>query len=162
MAFDVEAALNGLAALVATIPSMEAVQVGAPESLSSRISTWITMGDPEVPDPGNGPEIQGVYQIRVNLILWFGYAVEGSEQAAEAQLADYLSELTRRLIQNRMGPVTGGSPLVTVTRNLNGSVDRMWLPQAAAGVADYTLMAGLETRTYPIGVRVEQRENLGV
>jgi hypothetical protein len=154
--FDVEAALNGLKALVQTIPAMEAVQLGAPESLSNRISAWVTVGDPgEIT-----AQVQGVYDLDLNLIVWFGYAVEGSESAAEAQLGDYLSGLTRALIQNRMGTVSGNS--ITVTRNLNGAVDRMGLPQAAAGVSDYTLMAGLETRTFPVGVRVIQREALGV
>jgi hypothetical protein len=149
--FDVEVALNGLVALVATIPSIESVQIGAPESPPTRIEAWVTVGDPgEV-----GSRITGVYELPINLIVWFGYVVEGAEQAAEAQLADYISELVRRMIQNRAGTVDG------VARNLNGSVDRMDLPQAAAGVADYTSMAGQETRTYPLGIRIVQRENLG-
>lgn len=149
--FDVEAALNGLAALVQTIPSMETVQVGAPESLSHRISAWVTAGDPGVIEP----VVQGVYDLPINLIVWFGYTVEGAEGAAEAQLADYITELVRRLIQNRTGTVGG------VTRNLNGTCDRLDLPQAAAGTADYTSMAGQEVRTYPLGVRVTQREAHG-
>ncbi len=154
MAFNVNAALAGLAQLVRTIPAMEGVQVGAPEALSVRISAWLTIGDPgEI-----GPRMAGVYELPLNLIVWFGYVVEGAEGAAEAQLADYLGELVRRLITNRNGTVTGNT--ITVTRNLNGSVDRLELPQAAAGVADYTQMAGQEARTYPLGVRVWQRENL--
>jgi hypothetical protein len=153
--FDVEAALNGLAALVSTIPAMESVQVGAPESLSARISAWVTAGDPgEI-----APRVTGVYDLPMNLIVWFGYVVEGSEQAAEAQLADWITELARRMIQNRFQSVAGNA--VTVTSNLNGSVSRMDLPQAAAGVADYTMMAGQESRTYPLAVRVVQTENLG-
>ena len=152
MAFDVEAALNGLKALVETVPAIEAVRIGAPESLTNRIEAWITVGDPgEI-----APMVQGVYDLDLSLICWLGYVVEGSESAAEAQLADWLTEITRRLIQNRMETVDG------VTRNLNGSVERMGLPQAAAGVADYTNMAGAEVRTFPIGIRIVQRENLGV
>lgn len=149
--FDIEAALNGLSALIQTIPSVESVQIGAPESLSHRIAAWVTLGDPGTIEP----EVTGVYILPMNLVCWFGYVVEGSEQAAEAQLSDYITELTRRMIQNRAGTVGG------VTRNLNGSVDRMGLPQAAAGVADYTMMAGAETRTYPLGIRVVQRETIG-
>jgi hypothetical protein len=150
--FDVEAALNGLKALVETIVSVEDVRIGAPESLGNRIEAWVTVGDPgEI-----APNVQGVYDLDLSLILWFGYSVEGAEGAAEAQLADWLTEITRRLIQNRMDTVDG------VTRNLNGSVDRMGLPQAAAGIADYTMMAGTEVRTFPIGIRVVQREALGV
>lgn len=152
MAFDLEAALNGLKALVETIPSMESVQIGAPESLSYRIAAWVTVGDPgEITS-----RVTGVYELDISLICWMGYVVEGSEQAAEAQLADYITELTRRLIQNRAGTVDG------VTRNLNGAADRMGLPQAAAGVSDYAMFAGAEARTYPLGVRIVQQENLGV
>jgi hypothetical protein len=151
MGFDVEAALNGLAALVTTIPAIESVQIGAPESLSTRISVWVTVGDPsEV-----GSRVVGVYELPLNLIVWMGYVVEGNEQAAEALLGDYIGELVRRLISNRAGTVDG------VTRNLNGSVDRMDLPQAAAGVSDYTSMAGQEARTYPLAIRIVQRENIG-
>lgn len=152
--FDVEAALNGLAALVSTIPAIESVQVGAPESLSARISTWVTAGDPGV----IAPRVTSSYDLPMNLVVWFGYVVEGSEQAAEAQLADWITELVRRIIQNRFQAVSGNA--VTVTPNLNGSVTRMDLPQAAAGVADYTIMAGQESRTYPLAIRVIQQETI--
>mgnify|MGYP000712233498 FL=1 len=149
--FDVEAALNGLKALVETIPAVEAVQVGAPESLTNRICAWVTIGD-----PGDiGTPAPPVYELPISLVVWMGYVVEGSEGAAEAQLADWVTELTRRLIRNRQETVDG------VTRNLNGSVDRLGLPQPAAGAADYTLFAGQEARTYPLGVRVVQRETIG-
>jgi hypothetical protein len=153
--FDIESALNGLAALISTIPALEEVQIGAPESLSARIATWVTVGDPgEI-----GPYVTQVYELPINLIAWFGYHVEGAEQAAEAQLGDFISELVRRLIQNRQASVTGNS--IVVARFLNGAVDRMDLPSNAAGPADYTLMAGQEIRTYPIAIRVYQRETLG-
>lgn len=154
--FDIEAALNGMAELVRTVPAMESVGIGAPESLSTRIAAWVTVGDPgEI-----GPREVGIYELPMNLIVWFGYAIGGAEGAAEAQLADYISNLTMHIIQNRMNTVTGNA--VTVTPNLNGAVARMELPQAAAGVADYTLMAGEEARTYPLGIRVIQRWNAGV
>lgn len=148
--------MNGLAELVRTVPAIEVVQIGAPESLSHRIAAWVTVGDPgEI-----GPRATGIYELPINLIVWFGYAIGGAEGAAEAQLADYISNLTMHVIQNRAGSVTGNA--VTVTPNLNGAVARMELPQAAAGVADYTLMAGEEARTYPLGIRVIQRWNAGV
>lgn len=150
--FDIEAALEGLKALVDTVPAIESVQIGAPEGPPTRISAWLTIGDPGVIES----RVNGVYELPINLIVWFGYTVEGVESAAEAQLADWVTEVTRRLIQNRMQTVDG------VTRYLNGSVDMMDLPQAAAGMADYTLMSGQETRTFPLGIRVVQRENLGV
>lgn len=148
VAFDLEAAMLGLVALIETNPAIEHVQIGAPEALGSRIESWVTLGDPDIIQP----EVTGVYVLPVNLVAWFGYTVEGAESAAEAQLADYVSDLVRRLIQNRAHDVGA------VGRNLNGAVDRMGLPQAAAGVADYTMMAGSETRTYPVAIRIVQRE----
>lgn len=156
MSFDIEAALNGLANLVRTVPAIETVQIGAPESLSHRIAAWVMVGDPgEI-----GPRVTGVYDLDISLIVFFGYDVAGAESAAEAQLADYISELTRRMIQNRAGTVTGNA--VTVTRNLNGSIDRMGLPVAAAGISEYSLFAGSEVRTWPVAIRIIQQENLGV
>lgn len=165
MAVDIEAAMTGLAALVHTLPAMEWVQLGAPESLSNRISAWVTLGDPGGLGPDGDPTagtfaVQGILEVEFNLICWFGYTIEGAEAAAEAQLADYVTALVRAVAQNRMGTVSGNS--VTVARNLDGSVERMGMPQAAAGIADYTMMAGSETRTYPLGIRVTQRETLGI
>lgn len=156
MAFDLEAALNGLTQLVRTLPAIEDVRIGAPEALSHRISAWVTVGDPgEITT-----RTLGIYDLDVNLICWFGYAVGGAEGAAEAQLADYITALTVALINNRMQTVTGNA--IIVTQNLNGSVTRMGLPQAAAGVSEYTLMAGEEVRTFPLGVRIVQQWNAGV
>jgi hypothetical protein len=149
--FDLEAAMNGLAALIDTIPAIESVQIGAPESLSNRIQAWVTLGDPGVIEMERAG---GVYRMPFTLVAWMGYVVEGAESAAEAQLGDYVTDLTRRLMQNRKNAVDG------VAVNLNGSVDMLGLPHAAAGSADYTMMAGSETRTYPLGVEVVQRENI--
>jgi hypothetical protein len=147
--FDATAAMEGMLALGLTIPSIEGGQIGAPESANTRIGLWVSMGDPNVIES----RVAGVFEFDFNIIVSWRYVVEGSEQASEAALGDFLTELTRRLIQNRKGTVGG------VTMNLNGSVDRMGLPQAALGGADYALMAGQETRVYPVGVRVIQREN---
>lgn len=149
--FDIEAAMNGLVALIDTIPAVERVQIGAPESPEYRIEAWVTIGDPDVIEPERAGT---VYRLPINLIVWFGYSVERAEAAAEAQLADLISDFTRIVIQNRIRTVSG------VTRNLNGSVDRMGLPQAAVGGADYTMMAGAEFRLYPLGVRVTQLESI--
>jgi hypothetical protein len=151
VAFDLEAAMLGLVALVDTIPALERVQIGAPESLSNRIEAWVTLGDPGIIEMERAG---GVYRLPITLIVWMGYVVEGAESAAEAQLGDYVTDLTRRLMQNRKNAVDG------VTVNLNGSVDMLGLPHAAAGASDYTMMAGSETRTYPLGVEVVQRETI--
>jgi hypothetical protein len=152
-AFDVHEAMLGMIALIDTIPAIERVQIGAPESPEYRIEAWVTIGDPDVIEPERAGS---VYKLPINLICWFGYSVERSETAAEAMLADVVSDFTRRVIQNRSRTVDG------VTRNLNGSVDRMGLPHAAVGGADYTMMAGAEFRLYPLGVLVTQIESIPV
>jgi hypothetical protein len=148
VAFDATAAMEGVLALALTAPSIEDGQIGAPESGAVRIGLWVSMGDLNVIES----RVAGIYEFDFNVILQWRYTVEGSEAAAEAALGDFITELTRRVIQNRIGTVDG------VTRNLNGSVDRMGLPQPALSGADYALMAGQENRIYPLGIRVIQRE----
>jgi hypothetical protein len=148
---DVEAALVGLKDLMDTIPSLMAVGIGAPESLSAQVQGWVTIGDPEDVGPKTAG---GPYELPINLIGWFGYAVQGGEEAAERQLAQFLAELTRRLIQNRLREVDG------VGLHLGGSVHRMGLPHAAAGASEYASFAGSETRVYPLGVLVTLRETV--
>lgn len=147
--FDAEAALVGAAALMATLPELQEVRIGAPEALSSQVEGWVAIGDP---DNIGAAASGGLYELPLNLLFWFGYSVEGSEESAERKLADYMTDLTRRLIRNRLGTVDG------VTANLNGSVDRMGLPSPAAGLSEYTMMAGQEARIYPLAVRIVQRE----
>jgi hypothetical protein len=147
--FDATAAMEGMLALVLTVPNVESGQIGAPESANERIGLWVSMGDPNVIES----RVTGIYEFDFNIIISWHYVVEGSETAAESALGDFLSELTRRLIQNRNHDVDG------VARNLNGSVDRMGLPQAALSGADYAIMAGQENRIYPVGIRVIQLEN---
>lgn len=149
--FDIEAAMTGLVALIDTMPAIERVQIGAPEMPENRIEAWVTVGDPGIIEMERAG---GIYRMPFNLIVWFGYSVERSETAAEAQIADLITDFTRRVIQNRKSTVSG------VTRNLNGSVDMMGLPHAAAGSSDYTMMASQEFRLYPLGVEIVQRENI--
>ena len=149
MTIDVESALTGLAALMTTIPDLQLVGIGAPESLAAQVQGWVTVADIEevAPRTAGGP-----YEMQISLICWLGYAVGSNEEQAEWTLARYISQLTRRLIQNRMRDVDG------VTVNLNGSVKRMGLPRAAASPADYAMMAGQESRTYATALTVTLSE----
>lgn len=148
---DVEAALVGLKDLMDTIPDLQAVGIGAPESLAAQVVGWVTIGDPEDVGPRTAG---GPYEMPLNLICWFGYSVGGAEESAERELAQYVTQLTRRLIQNRMRVVDG------VGVHLNGTVKRMGLPHAAAGPSDYATFAGSETRIYPLGVLVTLSETI--
>jgi len=152
MAFDVEAALVGMRNLMLTIPDLQVVGIGAPEHLSAQVVGWVTVADldEEVAQFSAG----GPYDIRISLIQWFGYSLGGDEDTGERKLSQYLAQLTRRLIQNRMRTVDGVAVL------LNGSVSRMGLPRPAASPADYATYAGAEARTYPIAVTVTLSETV--
>lgn len=149
--FDVKAALNGLAALMATIPELQSVNIGAPESQATLVEGWVMAGDPEeIKAAASG----GLYELSFNLIAWFSYSVDREETEAERTLSDFVTELTRRIIRNRLVTVDG------VTVHLNGSVDRMELPRAAAGGSGFVTLAGQEKRVYPLGICVYQRETI--
>lgn len=148
--FDVQAALTNLAALVDTIPGQDSVQVGAPESLPAQMTTWVTLGAPEVVAAAV-PN----YDLNTDLLVWFGYAVAGAETDAEVAIAAALVELVRRVITNRVDAVDG------VGRMLGGTVDDMAIPRGVASAADYAMFAGTETRVYPVAIRVTQTETIG-
>lgn len=161
--FDASAAIEGLIALVETIPGMENVSAGSPESPSTRIFAWVMLGDSRDPEQPASSRVTGVYEDNFALLVYFGYVVEGAENAAELQLGDYKSELKRRTILNRMEAVSGSynGNTVTVQPRLNGSVEKMSEPIVAEGTAGYQMMGGLEVRVYPFGIVVQQREALG-
>ena len=149
---DVEAALVGLKDLMDTIPDLQAVRIGAPESLSTQVEGWVTVGDleEEVATRTAG----GPYEMAINLICWFGYDVEGAEEAAERELSQYVTQVTRRLIQNRMRTVDG------VAADLNGSVHRMGLPRPSAVPAAYAMYAGREVRLQTLAVLIALAEHV--
>lgn len=152
MTLNVEAALVGFHALMDTIPDLQRVRIGAPEALTNQIEGWVSVAelDQEVTQRAAG----GPYEMRIALIGHFGYVVEGVEESAEREMSQYISEITRRLIQNRMRTVDG------VTAMLNGSAIRMGLPRPAAEPADYARFAGSEVRIYPIAVTVTLSETI--
>jgi len=150
---DFEAAADGLADLLMTIPSIQQVIIGSPAGMYSSSAAWITLGDPGVT---NMVLAGGIYESSANLIVWLGYALDDADaENAERVTMQNVAELIRRVARNRSQTVDG------VTPNLNGSVTRMDLPHSATSPADYAIMSGQTTRLFPIAVPVYQRENFG-
>lgn len=152
---DLEGALAAMRDLMLTISELDSVGIGAPESQLAQSFGWVTLGDPDV-EPGQINSVVrstagGPYELTLNLIAWFGANVEGQEEAAERRLARYVADFVYAVINNRTGDVG------TVALNLNGTVHRMGLPQAATGASDYARFAMSDTRIYPLGVRVTLR-----
>jgi hypothetical protein len=158
--FDVDAAIGGLAEILATITEIDSVRVGTPVDLPSKLCAWVALGEPEL----IGSTTVGIIDIHVALIIWLGYRITGASGTArlaaiaeaERATARVLVEIVRRVNRNRYQAVDGVALL------LNGSVDRMELPRAAVGGPDYAMMSGQEGRLYPLGVPIVQREPMGV
>lgn len=161
---DAAAALNGLATLVKTVPGIEDVTIGAPESPLTRVYAWVMVGESRnPPEQPASSRRTGLFEDNFALLASVGYVVEGAEADAEIKVSQFKSEFIRRIIYNRTNPVTGtynGAP-VTVQPYLDGSVERMSEPTVAEGTAGYVTMAGVEVRVYPFAVIVKQTEHLG-
>jgi hypothetical protein len=143
---SVRDALVGLHALMSTIPDLQRVRIGAPESLSNQVEGWATLGD--LAEPATQRTAGGPIEIPIYLLCWFGYDVEGAEEAAELELGDFVGSMTAKLAQNQRGTVAG------VTVNLAGSVKRMSLPGPASTPSEYVRYAGRETRIQVFAVLV--------
>lgn len=153
MSFNIRAAKDNLILLLAGTPGLQAVLDGAPESMPSVATAWVTVGD--LVEPVGAQASSGRYRLVINLMITIGFLVAGNEESAEDSVADALSEIARRVAQNRIGTVGG------VTSMLGGSVQTMGLPRAAAGPSDYIVIAGSEARIIPVAIEIHQYENFG-
>jgi len=151
--FDVRGAKDKLIELLQGTPGLTAVVDGAPESMPTTATAWVTIGD--LVQPVQGQAYGGRFQLAINLIVEIGFVVNFDEASAEDAVGDAISNITRRIHQNRQGTVNG------VTVMLGGTVQKMELPRAAANPSDYLQMAGSEVRRYPIAIEITQYENLG-
>jgi hypothetical protein len=147
------AALTALADLVRTIPGQQLVMVGAPASMPATFTAYLTVGSVEIQE-----RTTGSYRSVVDLLVTFGYAVDGETRDEEEALAAALDEFSWRVLQNLRQAVSGNS--ITVQPMLNGSVTSMDPPLPALGTSDYVTMAGQESRMHPRAVRIYQDETL--
>lgn len=149
-----EAAADGLAALIMTIPGIQSVIIGSPTGMNVSSTVWVTLGDPGFTEMKRAG---GVYESSANLIAWFSYAITDEDATiAERSIMQSIVEFVKRVARNRRDTVDGVAPF------LNGTVVRMELPRSAASPSDYVIMAGQPTRLFPIALPVYQQENFGV
>lgn len=155
--FDSPSAIAALGDLLRTIPGIEDVNVGAPESLSTRTSCYLTFGDART-----APRATQRYRRELDLIVIAGYVVEGHEDDAEAMIGVVGDELLRRVLQNRVGTVTGTyqGNAITVTPMLNGTVESVDEP-GPVQVSEYAIFAGQEARLRASVVCIYQSESIG-
>jgi hypothetical protein len=152
MTFDVRAAKDNLILLLTDTPGLQAVRDGAPESMPTVATAWVTIGD--LVEPVGAQASSGRYKLCINLLVTIGFVVASTEEGAEDSVADAVTEIVRRVAKNRVGTV-GGVPAM-----LNGSIETMSLPRAASMASDYIQMAGQETKTYPLAIEITQYESI--
>jgi predicted RNA-binding protein with TRAM domain len=152
MTLDVRSAKDNLILLLEGTPGLQGVVDGAPESMPYQATAWVNVGD--LVEPVNAIASSGLYQLDINLIVVIGFVVETNEANAEDSVSDIVTEIVRRVAQNRVTTVNDVTPM------LNGSVARMNLPGPAAVTGEYVTMAGEETRTYPLAIQVSQQETI--
>jgi hypothetical protein len=116
---------------------MGAVQIGAPESVGPRVTSYVTMGS-----QNTVRKVIGTVQRESRFSCMFAYRVDGSEATAETTL---------------MGLVDAFMDALHADLTLAGTVDSTEANSQGADEPDYQLRAGKEYREYPVVVTVIQR-----
>jgi hypothetical protein len=150
--FDLKGAKNALIALLDDTPGLQAIFDGAPESMPTRTAAWVLVGD--LIGPAASVASGGLYELTAHMIVTIGFVLEGAEDIAEDNVADAITEITRRVLQNRTQTVSGVAPL------LGGTVKTMEPPGPAAMPSDYVTIAGQAARLYPMAIEIKQRETI--
>lgn len=155
--FDGPAAIAALGELTKTIPGIEDVKVGAPESLATRTSVYLTFGR----DTTTARATQ-VYRRALDLVVIAGYVVQGAEADAELLVGVVGDELAGRVLANRVAAVSGtyqgGS--IAVDPMLGGAVESMDEP-GPVETPEYVVYAGQEVRIKAWVVTAYQQDTIG-
>jgi hypothetical protein len=139
--FHAGAMLQYVATLVGGLAGMQATYIGVPESISSRVSAYVTLGD-LTPRPFATQVAQREPQVMVT----FAYRVAGAEQSAELTIADMVDELTAAIYADRSLGGTSQNAVLSMSMNSNPAY------MAVAGAefrAYYVLITGLQTASTP-------------
>lgn len=135
MAWDAEAGLDALVALLQSIPGMQSVRVGAPETLPTTVTCYVTLGGVRPFD-----KALQLLQRDTNYLITWGYRVAGAEANAERKLCEFVDQACEKLYTARKDDA---SPLKGVTVNAT-----------LADEPQYQAIAGQEVRRYPIIVTI--------
>jgi hypothetical protein len=139
--FDSAGVLSALAAMLGGLDGMQQVYIGAPESLSKRVSAYVAVGGNTQPI---SDRITGVLSDERAWFVGFGYRVADAERDAELALAAFVDAFARAFYANR---TLGG--LIQSNPRLDFSLTRD--PR-------YEVRAGQEFRVLPVLVIGTQRE----
>lgn len=139
MAFDLAGPLNRIVAILTGLTGMQAVSVGVPESLGTRVSAYVTLGGLRVADKATQ-----LLQREQRYYVAFAYRVAGAEATAEADL---------------MAMVDAFIAAIYADRTLAGTARGVTVDAGLADQPEYRTLAGQEFRVYPIVVGCTQQSN---
>lgn len=136
MAFDSKAPLNRLITVLTSLPGIQAVYKGVPESIGNKVCAYVTLGGQRSFDKSSG-----LRQREMRYRITLAYRVAGAEADAEDKVAELLDALESALYADR---------------TLNGTVESLEADFSMADEPRYAPVAGVEYREYPIVVTVKQ------
>ena len=136
MAFDTEAVATKLVGVLAAVTGVSAAQLGVPESFSSRLSAFVTMGAKT-----QGRKATGSTYVDHAYFVNFVYRVGGAEATAEAALMDAVDEFLQDLYDDL---------------TLDGTCEGLEIDASAGNEPEYRMYAGKEFRDYPVLVTARQ------
>lgn len=137
MSFDNQAVANQLLTILTGLSGMGTAQIGAPESVGPRVSSYVTMGS-----QNTVRKASGIIQRETRFMCVFVYRVDQAEATAETTL---------------MGLVDAFLAALYADLTLAGTVTSAEASSQAADDPDYQLRAGKEYREYPVVVTVTQQ-----
>lgn len=148
MSFTTSAPLTALQAMEAATTGVQAAQIGAPESFSTRVSAYVTVAGQRIIDKAGG-----LLQREADYFCAFGYRVAGAEATAETTLAAAVDSFVAAFYAARAART--GLFAVATTQVLSGTLDL-----SLASAPEYRTVAGQEYRILPFLVTVTQQATI--
>ena len=142
MSYNSGAVASALVTLMSGLAGMGSVQIGAPESMPTTVSGYVTLGSQQAVR-----KTTGTTQRETRFFCMLAYRVDGAEATAETTL---------------MGLADAFMVALDADKTLGGVVHDAVANSQAADEPDYQLRAGKEFREYPIMVVVTQRSTYEV
>lgn len=134
------APLYAIRDLLASLEGVQSAQIGAPESATTRVGAYVTLGADSTADHRTGVQ-RGDLAYFVALY----YRVSGAEEAAELALAAALDDLKDKWVTQRAAGTGLFDSSVTHVKNVRIDFN-------LAGHPEYVPLAGQELRIYPFQI----------
>ena len=137
MSFNTQSVADELVSVLTSLSAVHSAQIGAPETVNTRLSAYVTMGSQTV-----ARKTSSTTQRTTRMFVMFMYRVDGSETTAETALMDVIDAFMNALHADL---------------TLNGTCTDLEASSNAADEPEYQLRVGKEFREYPVVVTVTQQ-----